>query len=197
MPARDTRNRYHPLTIGMHWLTLILLVAVYALIEMRDIYPKGSDARDVMKAWHFMFGMTVFGIVFLRLALSAVFRAPPIEPAPPRWQQSLAHAMHWALIAFLLVMPILGWLALSAKGKAIPFFGHELPALMGPNKTLGKSIEDIHETIGVLGYYLIGLHALAALFHHYFMRDDALERMLPWRARTRSPENSRRLRASV
>lgn len=122
--------------------------------------------------------------LFIRLALSVVFRAPPAAPAPPKWQQSLAHAMHWVLYGFLIVMPFLGWLALSAKGNTIPFFGYELHALMGPDKALGKSVEDIHGTIGALGYYLIGLHALAALFHHHFMRDNTLQRMLPWRARS-------------
>jgi cytochrome b561 len=78
-------------------------------------------------------------------------------------------------------MPLLGWLALSAKAKVIPFFGLYLPALLAPDKALGHSLGEIHETIGTIGYYLIGLHAAAALFHHYVMRDDALRRMLPRR----------------
>jgi cytochrome b561 len=78
-------------------------------------------------------------------------------------------------------MPILGWLTLSAKGKVIPFFGLELPPLIGADKALARSLEDIHETIGTLGYYLIGLHAAAALFHHYITHDNTLWRMLPRR----------------
>jgi cytochrome b561 len=93
-------------------------------------------------------------------------------------------------------MPLLGWLTVSANGRPLPFFGWELPALIGPNKALGRNIKEVHETIGVLGYYLIGLHALAALFHHYFMRDDTLQRMLPWRERTGSPARSRSFRSA-
>lgn len=89
--------------------------------------------------------------------------------------------MYVALYAFLIVMPVLGWLTLSAQGKVIPFFELDLPALIGPDKALGNSLEDIHETIGTIGYYLIGLHVAAALFHHYFLRDNTLLRMLPWR----------------
>ncbi|HET7223882.1 MAG TPA: cytochrome b [Rhodanobacteraceae bacterium] len=183
MNTQIRRDRYHALSIAVHWLTLALLVAVYALILLREIYPKGSDPREAMKMWHFMLGLTVFGIVGLRLALRLVFRAPPIMPRPPAWQRFLAAAMHLALYAFLIVMPLLGWLTLSAEGKPIPFFGLELPALIGPDKTLGKEFEELHETIGTLGYYLVGLHAAAALFHHYFMRDDTVLRMLPGRAR--------------
>jgi cytochrome b561 len=33
-----------------------------------------------------------------------------------------------------------------------------------------------------VGYFLIGLHAAAALFHHYVLRDDTLTRILPRRS---------------
>ncbi|HOV19189.1 MAG TPA: cytochrome b [Ottowia sp.] len=176
-------KHYHPLQIGVHWLTLLLLIAVYALIELRGIYPKGSAAHDLMKTWHFMLGLTVFALVLVRLPLRLALHAPPITPALPAWQDHLAHAMHWALYGFLLVMPLLGWLTLSAKGQPIPFFGLELPALIGPDKATAKNLEDIHELIGNVGYALIGLHAAAALWHHYVTRDDTLERMLPLAAR--------------
>jgi superoxide oxidase len=79
-------------------------------------------------------------------------------------------------------MPLLGWLILSAEAKPIPFFGLELPALIGANKDLAKRIEEIHQTIGTLGYLLIGAHALAGLYHHYIARDNTLRRMSPFKS---------------
>ncbi|MBS0392369.1 MAG: cytochrome b [Proteobacteria bacterium] len=179
--------RYHPLLIAAHWLTLLLLIAVYALIELHDLFPKGSAARDLMKTWHFMLGLTVFALVLVRLPLRLVLHAPPITPAPPAWMQRLAGAMHMALYALLLVLPLLGWLTLSAKGRAIPFFGLQLPPLMGADKALGRSLEDVHGFIGDMGFLLIGLHAGAALYHHYLVRDDTLRRMWPWAGEERRP----------
>ncbi len=98
-----------------------------------------------------------------------------------------AAAMQLALYLFLVVMPLLGWLTLSAKGASIPFFGLQLPTLIGPDKALSRNLEDIHETIGTVGYYLVGTHAAAALFHHHFMRDDVLLRMLPRGRRACTP----------
>ncbi|MNP75825.1 hypothetical protein D3C76_1729480 [compost metagenome] len=77
--------------------------------------------------------------------------------------------------------PLAGWLILSAAGKPIPFFGLELPALIGPDKELAGQIKELHELAGTAGYWLIGLHAVAALFHHYVSRDNTLVRMLPGR----------------
>lgn len=186
-------KHYHPLQIGVHWLTLLLLIAVYALIELRDIFPKDSPAHELMKTWHFMLGLTVLGLVLLRLPLRLALHAPPITPALPAWQEHLAHALHWALYGFLFVMPLLGWLTLSAKGQPIPFFGLELPALIGPDKATAKNLKEIHEFIGNVGYALIGLHAAAALWHHYVAHDDTLERMLPLAATPRAPGAQARL----
>jgi cytochrome b561 len=78
-------------------------------------------------------------------------------------------------------MPIGGWLILSTAGKPIPFFGLELPALTGPDAALSKQIKSLHETVGTVGYWLIGLHAVAGIYHHYFVRDNTLLRILPRR----------------
>lgn len=179
MTATTTRERFHPLSIGAHWITVLLLVAVYALIELKGAFPKGSQERELVKLWHEMLGLAVFALVFARLALRAIYPAPAIQPPPPAWQARAAQAMHVALYVFLLVMPLLGWLVLSAKGKPVPFFGLELPALLAPDKALARSLEEVHEVIGTAGYFLISLHAAAALWHHHIQRDDTLRRMLP------------------
>lgn len=172
--------RYPAAVIAMHWLTLALLVAVYTLIELKGYFPKGSDTREALKSWHELCGVTVLGVVIVRLFIRRACRGtPPIVPNPPQWQQILAKAMHVILYMFLIAMPVLGWFVLSAKGQLDLPLGLHLMPLIAPDKPLGKTLEDIHETIGNVGYYLIGLHALAALFHHYWMRDNTLRRMLP------------------
>jgi len=42
-----------------------------------------------------------------------------------------------------------------------------------------KNHQKIHTTVGEIGYYVIALHAAAALFHHYIVKDNTLRRMLP------------------
>lgn len=181
MNWRNTTQRYGPLSIGLHWLVLILLVAVYALIELRGEFPKGSDARELMKTWHFMLGLSVFALVWIRLAAAFMGPVPRIQPEPARWQALLGKAMHLALYALMIGMPLAGWVLLSAEGKLIPFFGLQLPALIAANETLADTVKEVHEIGGTIGYFLIGLHAAAALFHHYVMRDNTLLRMLPKR----------------
>jgi cytochrome b561 len=176
---RNSTDRYGTLSIGLHWLMLLLLAAVYACMELKGIFPKGSGLREALKTWHFMLGLSVFVLVWLRLAVHMIGPSPRVEPDPPKWQNLSAKLMHLALYVFMIGMPLGGWLLLSAAGKPIPFFGLQLPALIGESKPFADLIKDIHETGGTVGYFLIGLHAAAALFHHYVQRDNTLRRMLP------------------
>ena len=176
----DSGQRYNRLSIAMHWLMLLLIAAVYLCMELTEDYPKGDPTRELLKYWHFTLGLTVFVLVWLRLLLRLVGPVPPIVPPAASWELRLAKVTHGLLYLFMIAMPIGGWLTLSAAGKPVPFYGFELPHLIGQNKELAEEIGDVHETISNIGYFLIGLHAAAALFHHYVKRDNTFRRMLPW-----------------
>ena len=168
-------QRYSPLSIGLHWLMLLLIAAVYATIELKGNFLKGSETRELLKHWHFILGVSVFALVWLRLLARWI---KPV-PALPDWQERLARLMHLALYGLMIALPLLGWLTLSAAGKPIPFFGLELPALVANNAERAGQFKELHEALAQAGYWLIGLHAAAALLHHYVLRDDTLRRMLP------------------
>jgi cytochrome b561 len=169
MPWKNSESRYSTVSITLHWLMLVLLALVYACIEFRGIFPKGSGGRALIVESHFMLGLTVFVLVWLRF------------PASPKWQTTLAKLMHWALYIFMIAMPILGWLVTSAKGNQVMFYGFDLPLLVSENKELAKQIQGWHELGGTIGYWLIGLHAVAGIYHHYVVRDNTLLRMMPKR----------------
>lgn len=172
-----TVKNYPRALIGLHWLTLLLLAAVYACIELRGNFPRGSAIREGLKEWHYALGLLVFALLWLRLALR--WRGPLPANELSGWQHWLAAGVHALLYLFMAAMPLLGWALVSAEGKLPEWFGVALPALLAPDPVLVEQLEEVHETLGVAGYWLIGLHAAAALFHHYWLRDATLRRMLP------------------
>lgn len=181
MSWKNTQSRYGNLSMGLHWLMLLLIAGVYACIELKGNFPKGSDTRELLKQWHFMLGLSIFALVWIRLLARLIAPTPRIEPTPVAWQAFAAKVMHAALYALMIGTPLLGWLILSSAGKPIPFFGLELPALVGKNPDLAKTVKEWHEWAGSAGYWLIGLHAAAGLYHHYINRDNTLTRILPER----------------
>lgn len=179
MRWKNSAEHYNSLSITLHWLMLILIVAAYSTIELRELFPKGSDPRDTLKNLHFMMGMSVFFLVWLRLAFRFISPPPAIIPEHGKHQQKTAEIMHIALYALMIVSPFLGWLLLSSVGKSVPFFGFEIPSLIEESKILKPIFKELHELMGTAGYFLIGLHAAAGLFHHYIQRDNTMLRMLP------------------
>jgi len=182
MSWKNTEHRYGGLSIALHWLMLVLIAVVYCTMEFRGLFPKGSDGRELMKQLHFMLGLSIFALVWLRLLARLSAPTPKIVPTIPAWQALPAKLMHLALYALMICAPLAGWLILSAMGKPIPFFGLELPPLIGKNHDLGEQFEHWHVLAAEAGYWLIGLHAIAGLFHHYVSRDNTLTRMLPERS---------------
>jgi cytochrome b561 len=178
---KSTTQGYGWLSISFHWLMLLLVAAAYATMELKSIFPKGSASRDAMAAWHYQLGLSVFSLVWLRLLASLAGPDPVIEPPLPQWQARLAKAMHWALYALMIGVPLFGWLTLDAKGTAVSWLGLDLPVLVSKNEGAAKWLKDIHETFSTAGYFLIGMHAAAALYHHYVMRDNTLKLMFPGR----------------
>lgn len=178
----NTNNtpRHHALTIAIHWIMLLMFLTVYASIELRGIFPKGSTERSLMMSAHIGLGFCIFALTWMRLAARALFKSPAPEPSANAWEPRLAQIVHISLYVLMIAMPLLGWLMLSANGRAIAPFGIALPALIAPDKSLGHLFKEAHEIIGRLGYALIGAHAGAALFHHYLRKDSVLTRMAPW-----------------
>ena len=179
----NSKTGYAAPMILMHWLMLVLIAAVYALMELKSIAARGSDLRLNMAALHYLLGLLVFALVWARLGLHLRSQVPSIEPAPPAWQDLSAKAVHWFLYALMICLPVLGWLALSAKGRPVHLFVFDLPFPIGPDEALARRLKELHETLAKVGYGAIGLHASAALFHHYVKRDNTLSRMLPLRFR--------------
>lgn len=177
MTNKNNASRYSTPVVVLHWFTLLLLVGVYSFIELRELFPKGTEPRELMKTIHYMLGLTVLLTVIIRLFFRLSSPAPEIQPAPNWFVLRAAQVVHLMLYALMIGMPIAGWLMLSAAGKPIPFYGLELPALIAENKELADTIKSSHKTVGNLGYILIAAHAVAGLYHHFVRHDNTLLRM--------------------
>lgn len=170
-------TRFSRLTVAIHWLTVLLFICVYISMEFRDIFERGTPGRDLMKTSHYWFGICILLLLTVRLVARFSQPTPAITPPQPHWQHLLAKLVHLAIYALMLVMPLLGLFLLSADAVPLRLFGAELPALMAANDTTAEWLEDVHEIGATIGYYLIGMHAFAALFHHYLLKNNTLVRM--------------------
>jgi cytochrome b561 len=165
----------------LHWLTVVLVVALGILgLWMTDL-PRGPDKITVY-ALHKSLGLTVLALTLLRLAVRTRSATPALPDATPRWQRGLAHGMQVVLYLLLLALPLTGWIYNSASGFPLRWFGLvALPALGAADPERKALFELLHEALFWTLATAVALHAGAALQHHFRNHDDILRRMLPRR----------------
>ena len=141
--------------------------------------PSKEEAVALIQL-HRSFGVTVWVVTLGRLVWRQFSRFPNWPADMPQAMRLAAHWSEYALYVLLLTQPILGLLLTNAYGERVNlFFLGQLPALIGQDRPLERQLMEIHKTVGFLLLGLIALHASAALFHHFWRRDDTLGAMLP------------------
>ena len=172
-------ERYDPVMKAMHWTTLFLVAAAYAVV-----WSSGATAtkeqQAVLVQVHRSLGVTIFVLTLFRLAWRSRARLPSLPADLPTIQIMAARATQYLLYTLLLVQPVLGLLHSIALGARIDlFFLIELPAMMGRDKVLSKMAISAHDLVANLMLVVVALHATAALFHHFVRRDGVMKAMLP------------------
>ena len=179
MGVMGTRQRYGAPTQLLHWVTAILVVVAF-------VYgPGGSEQRvysatkDLDRQLHETLGMSVLALTLLRLAWRSVDAAPD-DPPMPRWMQIASRLVHVLLYALLLAVPLTAIAGAWLEGHALTLLGNvRIDPLLAEAHGLGSTIASIHTWLGDALLWVAGLHAIAALYHHFVRRDGVLRSMLP------------------
>jgi cytochrome b561 len=168
---------YTPIAKGLHWLMAVLIFGLLALgIYMHEL-PL-SPQKLALYAWHKWFGVTVFLMVWLRLAWRVTHRPPALSETLSAPMRLAAHAGHAALYGLMIAIPLTGWLMSSAKGFQTVWFGVlPIPDLLGRDRELGDLLQQVHKLLNLLLMLTLTGHVLAALWHHFVRKDDTLRRM--------------------
>jgi cytochrome b561 len=170
---------YTRTAIALHWLVALLITAGFTLgATMTDLPMSPRKLR--LYSYHKWIGITVLGLVLIRLVWRLTHAVPPDEPMP-RWQRLAAHGTHWALYGLMIVTPIFGWLYSSASGYPVVYLKlWQLPDLVHKNADLAKVLVLVHATLAWTLFSFVMIHLAAALKHHFYDRDATLRRMLAW-----------------
>jgi cytochrome b561 len=178
---------FDPVIRFLHWLTLFLVAAIFVLAFSIIYFASSREEAVALIQLHRSFGVTVWVVTLGRLVWRQFSRFPNWPADMPQTMRLAAQWSEHALYALLLTQPILGLLQTNAYGDRVNlFFLGQLPALIGQDRPLAKQLLAVHVTVGLLLLGLIALHASAALYHHFWRRDDTLNAMLPQGMRRRA-----------
>ncbi len=174
--AIGTPARYDGPSIFLHWITAALVVILWTLGQTIDFFPKGAPKIDA-RSTHFLLGVTLGIVLLIRVWWRATSgRSLPLADAG--WVGVAAKAMHYGLYALVGATVVLGILNAWQRGDIV-FNLFTIPKLVPGDLALKRTLEDLHGDFADVVLIVAGLHAAAALVHHYLLRDTVLRRMLP------------------
>ena len=175
--AGDDGTNYDNVAIALHWMTALLVVANFLLAQTWDWFAK--PVRGVMEDTHMSFGVLLTAVVATRL----VWRLIPghqISSLEAGWVRLSSKATHYVLYLLLVAEAALGFTFRWGAGRPMEFFGLGIPPLIGQlSRPLRHQLREFHEWIGWAIIIIAMIHAAAALYHHYKLKDRVLLRMLP------------------
>ena len=176
--AGATRSTYDGPSIWLHWATALLVAVQFAMAETWDWFARPT--RHAMESIHVSLGILLAAVIVARLVwrLLPGHRVEPLQSGPVRLASK---AVHYLLYALLVAQAGFGFVLRWAQGEPLSFFG--LFAIPGPieatDRASRRGYREWHENLGWAIVIVAGAHAVAALYHHYALRDRVLARMLP------------------
>ena len=190
-PALPTPRWPLSASVIFHWLSMAALFGALAGgLFVHRLSSCCSAGHWAIYNLHASLGLTVLALVGARLLVRLVKPWPALPPHMPAWQSFVARATHIALYVLMLAIPMAGWSVVSAPGcchiNPLVFNQFTLPSLdPAPIPDRAASFE-MHSALAWIVMGAIALHAGAALFHHFVIKDDILARMILGFRRLRS-----------
>ena len=194
MQLRNSSERYGLVAIALHWTIAALFMSQVALGAFMTTLPLTDPRVFPLYQTHKSIGFIIFLLVVVRLVWRITGKTPPFPASLPRWQARAAVAVHSLLYLALLLMPLLGWVVVSASPLGIPtlIFGklvipHIPFVVKSPDRQMIGSVASwAHWALAWAASIAVGGHIAAALLHHIVEKDAILKRMLPARAHFQS-----------
>ncbi|MGC7891564.1 cytochrome b [Vibrio anguillarum] len=171
--------KHNKIIITIHWVIALLFVLLFLSDSFRSFSDKSSEMRVLWLNLHAWFGVAVFGLSMIRLAvkLSTTAPAPVYESDLMR---KLLYGAHTALYLLTLLVPISGYLRFAGKGRALTLAGDAIPSLIDKSDWLYNIGKTLHgEVMQVIVLTVIGGHIAAALYHHFIVKDQVMSRIKP------------------
>jgi cytochrome b561 len=182
--AGDDGTSYDKVAIALHWATAILVVVQMALAQMWDLWDRPT--HRFMAISHMSLGVVLTAIIAWRIAWRLI-PGHQVPAANVGLARIAAKGVHYVLYALLAAEAVLGFVLRWSEGKPMNFFGLLIP---GPfekwSREAHHQVGEIHEWNGWAIIAIAFVHALAALYHHYVLKDRVLLRMLPGDAEGRA-----------
>lgn len=179
---RDLPKRYNFAAITLHWVMALAFFAQLTMGFVMTMAPIDKSLQFHMFQWHKSLGILLLLAFFLRLAIRLFTLHPALPTTLNPVEKWLANVVHKALYVWMLLLPLSGWLIVSASPFGLPtyvfgwFEWPHIPGVAG-NAAIKELAEEVHEFLAYSFILLIGLHIAGSFKHLIIDKVNILPRM--------------------
>ncbi|TWD57896.1 cytochrome b561 [Agrobacterium vitis] len=172
-------ERYNRGMILLHWATAALVLTLFLSAEAWDFAERGGAVRADLKLVHYAAGIILTAVFICRI-IWRIVSAKSIPAAEKGLMGAVAKCAHYGLYLGLIVQIALGFSWRWSQGRAVDFFNFfSIPPLLPVSPDYRHLLGDLHSAIAWIIIVVSTLHAAAALFHHFVIKDGTLLKMMP------------------
>ncbi|MGI9306230.1 MAG: cytochrome b [Gammaproteobacteria bacterium] len=195
MPMFNERDAYGWMAMSLHWLLFLLIAGLVASGKYSDSLG-GSQKIMLLLDSHKQIGVAVFALMLFRLCWRLINKKPE-GVSDSTFISIAAFATHWMLYITVLLQALIGICVSQLFGHDVSFLGVlQVPSFVDTAKSAldalsfmpefifeadishAKKMRALHYWGGNAIMFLVAVHVLGALTHHYLIGDDTLRRMI-------------------
>lgn len=174
MTLRNTPTAYGSVQKTLHWLMALFVLSQFVIAWIFTNLPKNNLLRGQLFQVHALIGLFVFLLVILRIFWrSSNPRVLPLDTLSSI-EKTASGSVHLFLYLAMVLMPLSGYVMVTAKGHDLNVFGWIIPSLMH-NLNAAAIGKVAHIYLGYCLLLMITLHSIGALIHK---KAVVLKRML-------------------
>ena len=179
---------YNAISRANHWIVSLAFFGMLAVGFYLEYGGLTREARGPIMALHKATGTGLLIVVAWRVIwrLNQGFPASTASTMPG-WQVMASKAVHWALLAAIIVMPLSGVFGSLFAGRPIDIYGLFTIPSFEKNEAIKSAAGFTHTVMAYALAGLITVHVAAAIKHHLIDKDATLTRMLTGRVATAEP----------
>lgn len=165
---------------SIHWLMALLMISLLALGWYMVQLDYFSPYYDSAPALHYSLGMLVFFLVLIKIVWQVTKPLPNHDQRLTKFELYASKIVHSILLLFMVMMPVSGYLVITAGGNDASFFGlFDLPTLFKVSKQMRDGATAFHTYFPFILVGFIMVHVFAALKHRFVDKIKTARDMWP------------------
>ena len=163
----------------LHWIMAIGFVFMWGCgYTMTELVEDDSWLQEFLFDLHISTGVTLLGLLALRVAVRVVNRPPPLPSGISELERKVAHVGHAVLYALPALVIAAGWAETNFGGHTVKWFGVAMPRVFPET---GEDLQilstDVHMWLAYTMLAVAAGHVAAAFKHRWIDGHDVIRRM--------------------